>query len=159
MLAAIENEGLLDVMVVVTRYVRCSEVRGLPVSRAGLYLWIISVGECPLTRPHPWHPRRYFGGIKLGTGGLVRAYGGVARTCLRAGQTEVRVPRVELLVVAPIASAGAVYGALAKVERLGEEYTEEEVRVRIRVEASAVEAVARLVRDGTKGAGRIEEVG
>ncbi|KAM7515770.1 hypothetical protein LguiA_005353 [Lonicera macranthoides] len=30
---------------------------------------------------------RYFGGIKLGTGGLVRAYGGVAAECLRNGPT------------------------------------------------------------------------
>ncbi|KAG6401165.1 hypothetical protein SASPL_138011 [Salvia splendens] len=30
---------------------------------------------------------RYFGGIKLGTGGLVRAYGGVAAECLKNGQT------------------------------------------------------------------------
>ncbi len=27
--------------------------------------------------------RRYFGGIKLGAGGLVRAYGGAAKECLR----------------------------------------------------------------------------
>ncbi|KAL0423148.1 UNVERIFIED_CONTAM: IMPACT family member in pol 5'region [Sesamum radiatum] len=30
---------------------------------------------------------RYFGGIKLGTGGLVRAYGGVAAECLRNAPT------------------------------------------------------------------------
>lgn len=30
---------------------------------------------------------RSFGGIKLGTGGLVRAYGGVAAECLKNGQT------------------------------------------------------------------------
>lgn len=30
---------------------------------------------------------RYFGGIKLGTGGLVRAYGGVASECLRNAPT------------------------------------------------------------------------
>jgi len=30
---------------------------------------------------------RHFGGIKLGTGGLVRAYGGVASECLRNAPT------------------------------------------------------------------------
>jgi putative IMPACT (imprinted ancient) family translation regulator len=29
---------------------------------------------------------RYFGGTKLGAGGLVRAYGGAARECLRASE-------------------------------------------------------------------------
>lgn len=30
---------------------------------------------------------RHFGGIKLGTGGLVRAYGGVATECLKNAPT------------------------------------------------------------------------
>lgn len=39
---------------------------------------------------------RWFGGIKLGVGGLVRAYGGAAAECLR------QAPRVELLDLATV---------------------------------------------------------
>ncbi|WP_438381414.1 YigZ family protein [Asaia sp. BMEF1] len=35
---------------------------------------------------------RWFGGIKLGAGGLVRAYGGAAASCLRQGETVEIVP-------------------------------------------------------------------
>lgn len=52
---------------------------------------------------------RYFGGIKLGAGGLVRAYGGVTRNCLRAAETVTRVPRAMVRVKAPLALAGAVF--------------------------------------------------
>ncbi len=34
---------------------------------------------------------RYFGGVRLGKGGLIRAYGGIARTALSLAQTEKRV--------------------------------------------------------------------
>eukprot|EP00250_Pteridium_aquilinum_P035335 c9165_g1_i1 orf=301-966(-) len=49
---------------------------------------------------------RFYGGIKLGTGGLVRAYGGVALDCLKEAKTVVLKPKMH------------VY----QVEKLQEEY-------------------------------------
>ena len=55
---------------------------------------------------------RWYGGIKLGAGGLVRAYGGCAAECLR---TAPRLPLVEMATVAlhaPFDALGSVHAAL-----------------------------------------------
>ncbi|MCB5363193.1 YigZ family protein [Pusillimonas sp. CC-YST705] len=39
---------------------------------------------------------RWFGGIKLGPGGLIRAYGGTAAQCLRLAEKQIWVPRVSV---------------------------------------------------------------
>jgi uncharacterized YigZ family protein len=44
---------------------------------------------------------RYFGGIKLGTGGLVRAYSEAARTALNLLPTEIKVIKVRWLIELP----------------------------------------------------------
>jgi Uncharacterized protein family UPF0029 len=51
---------------------------------------VVLIGPFPLLR------RRYFGGIKLGAGGLVRAYGGAARDCLKQAPKRTVTPKAEL---------------------------------------------------------------
>jgi hypothetical protein len=42
------------------------------------------------------HGRRFYGGVKLGAGGLVRAYGGAARDCLRSAPKQHVTPKLTL---------------------------------------------------------------
>ncbi len=51
---------------------------------------------------------RYFGGIKLGTGGLVRAYGGSLNNALAKLQTVVKVPSIELVGFSEYSMQGAI---------------------------------------------------
>ena len=55
---------------------------------------------------------RYFGGTKLGAGGLVRAYGGAARDCLRGAVRRQVMPTLSLRLRVPYDLLGAVYALL-----------------------------------------------
>ncbi|GAA1419622.1 YigZ family protein [Agrococcus citreus] len=55
---------------------------------------------------------RWFGGVKLGTGGLVRAYGGIASAALDAAGVLERVPATELLGRVPVEDAQRLEHAL-----------------------------------------------
>ncbi|MDU0969051.1 MAG: YigZ family protein [Actinomycetaceae bacterium] len=55
---------------------------------------------------------RYFGGIKLGTGGLVRAYSGAVADALAAAPLAERTSQPLLQVTAPLATAGPLEAAL-----------------------------------------------
>jgi uncharacterized YigZ family protein len=104
---------------------------------------------------------RYFGGIKLGVGGLVRAYSTAAARCLeRAGITVVE-PRVECSIEAGYEWTGQVYAALesCRAEKLGENYPAGGVRIRARVVESALEELHRLLRDTTRGEARLRRLG
>lgn len=82
---------------------------------------------------------RYFGGTKLGKGGLARAYGDVTRAALAALPTRAERPRVQLVVSCPYEQIGAVKRLLrdGAVELLAERY---EARATLRL------AVAREAR-------------
>lgn len=55
---------------------------------------------------------RYFGGIKLGTGGLVRAYGGVASECLKNAPTCLVKSKVRMGVEVSFDLLGVLYHQL-----------------------------------------------
>ncbi|WP_025828552.1 IMPACT family protein [Acetobacter okinawensis] len=55
---------------------------------------------------------RWFGGIKLGAGGLVRAYAGTAAECLREAQKEELIERVRLGFHCPFSLLGLIQARL-----------------------------------------------
>jgi len=67
---------------------------------------------------------RYFGGIKLGTGGLVRAYGGVTSECLKDAPTCVVKSKVTMILGVPFDLLGSIYPLLRshQVGNLKHEY-------------------------------------
>jgi uncharacterized YigZ family protein len=57
---------------------------------------------------------RYFGGVKLGAGGLIRAYGASARQTLREAPVIVLTPKITLRVKVQTSFVGNVYELAAK---------------------------------------------
>ncbi|KAL6759611.1 ribosomal protein S5 domain 2-type protein [Haematococcus lacustris] len=108
---------------------------------------------------------RHFGGTKLGSGGLVRAYGGAARDCLRAAPRQLVQLRSTLEVEAGYQVLGAVYLVLDRLKcvRLSEEYSpgsaaQQQVRLRFSVEASKSAEVQQALADATAGQVVAQEV-
>ena len=59
---------------------------------------------------------RYFGGIKLGAGGLIRAYGASARQVLReAAPYEIVIPTTNIQATVPASFIGAVYDTINSI--------------------------------------------
>ncbi len=59
---------------------------------------------------------RYFGGIKLGIGGLIRAYGQTARDCLKNATTVVHISSIRLRIEIPYAHIGAVVNLVSRLK-------------------------------------------
>jgi uncharacterized YigZ family protein len=103
---------------------------------------------------------RYFGGIKLGVGGLIRAYGGTAARCLdQAGMVD-----VQTVALCEIESGfewtAQVHAAISAcdAEKLAETYTAEGARYRVEVAENQLERLAVILRDTTRGSARFRQV-
>lgn len=101
---------------------------------------------------------RWFGGILLGSGGLVRAYGGTAAECLRASTLVEIHAVVETTITATFSDLALVkarLGPVAGVQILNESFTETGSVMTVALPESAAEQIVRALTDATSGRVRI----
>lgn len=95
---------------------------------------------------------RWFGGIKLGAGGLVRAYGGAAAECLRRADRQPLVAFAELAFACPFAHLGDAHAALNALgaEKLDEAFDADGATLRVRLPADRADDLKTRLRDATR---------
>ncbi len=102
---------------------------------------------------------RYFGGTKLGTGGLVRAYTGCVQHALANLPLAERVDLTALAVVVAYARVTAVQQLFPVFEvQVVSQRFEADARYDLRLPAANVEPFRRAVLDATRGQARFPEV-
>ncbi|MDE0731346.1 MAG: YigZ family protein [Longimicrobiales bacterium] len=100
---------------------------------------------------------RYFGGVKLGTGGLSRAYAGGVKLLLQTLPTELKIKRVRVSVRVAYPHVDSLQRLLDDLEVVveHEEYGEE-VRYQIAVPAMTLETLREQLAQLTSGEGVLE---
>lgn len=97
---------------------------------------------------------RWFGGILLGSGGLMRAYGGTAAACLRAAAKMEIIARIEGEIIAgfsDLAVLKARLGALPDLIVVNEEFTATGAVLTVALPQAAAGKASRLVAYITSG--------
>lgn len=101
---------------------------------------------------------RWYGGIKLGAGGLVRAYGGVAAECLRLAARIEHHPQVRLRLRCGFAQLGTVHRLLQNHAATldGETHHADGATLQLRVRSDVQATLATALRDATRGQATLE---
>lgn len=101
---------------------------------------------------------RYFGGIKLGAGGLVRAYGGVASNCLRLAEHREIRPKTRAKILVPYDCLGSLYPILDRlaVKKCEEVCDDTGVQMTIELLFDDIEAFSLALRDSTRARASFE---
>lgn len=97
---------------------------------------------------------RWFGGILLGSGGLMRAYGGAATACLQAAAKQLIIPSVSLSVDVPfgdLALCKARLLALANVQICSEDFHSEGALITFSIPEEHRDKTLTLLKDLTRG--------
>ncbi|QOG07611.1 YigZ family protein [Aureimonas sp. OT7] len=101
---------------------------------------------------------RWFGGILLGGGGLVRAYGGAAAQCLRQAEKLQCLDLAAALVACDFGDLAILTARLAAIpglETTGQEFTPRGALIEIAIPVAERARVERLVADVTSGRGTL----
>lgn len=103
---------------------------------------------------------RWFGGIKLGAGGLMRAYGGCAAECLRHAAKVELVETVDVEFELPFAALPVLQARLSEfdAQKIGETFGADGARLQLRLPASGVAALGDLVGNLTRGKGAVKRI-
>jgi uncharacterized YigZ family protein len=97
---------------------------------------------------------RWFGGILLGSGGLMRAYGGTAAVCLRAAEKTAVIPYVTTTIDCGFSDLAIVKARLMTFPdlRIDEEtFTATGAQMRLSLPVPDAERIAQMVTDVTSG--------
>lgn len=101
---------------------------------------------------------RWFGGILLGGGGLVRAYGGAAAQCLRQAEKLQCLDLAAALIACDfgdLAILTARLAAISGLETTGQEFTPRGALIQVAIPVAERARVERLVADVTSGRGTL----
>ncbi|NTF46545.1 YigZ family protein [Rhizobium rhizogenes] len=102
---------------------------------------------------------RWFGGTLLGSGGLIRAYGGTASICLQAAETREIVPTVAMSIGVPFSDLALLKARLlaqSGVQISDERFTGSGAILGVTVATSVAEQVIGNIRDLTSGRATID---
>lgn len=96
---------------------------------------------------------RHFGGIKLGAGGLVRAYAGTVAKCLDRASVIELFPMSEYTIKIGFEWASSLHGVLEQfsAKKLDESYDNEGLTLKIRCRDTDYEPLATSLRDTCRG--------
>lgn len=103
---------------------------------------------------------RWYGGIKLGAGGLVRAYGGAAAEALRTAPRRPLLALRQARLRAGFEDLGVVHALLdaAGAEKLEEAFDSDGLRLDLQLPADQLDALAERLRDATRDRARLQAV-
>ncbi len=96
---------------------------------------------------------RYFGGIKLGVGGLVRAYAGTTARCLDKADVLELFPLAEYVIKAGFEWSSSVHGLLNQfsAEKLEDNYDDQGLVLTIRCREADYGKLAGALRNASRG--------